>query len=313
MRRIIDGIDRDVWGFNPLSYVIAIGRSGLALAQLVVLIFTPAPYLFVPIFGQGDPLICNKSLDAVSIYCVGDKAISIGAAHVILIACFLIVASGLLPRYTSILHFWATFSLSNAVTLPDGGDTVVQFASLFLVFICLPDGRLWQWSKRPVRSQGSFAAALRGISWGAHWALRVQMAYIYIHSAMAKLSVENWSEGSAIYYIIRGDFFGTGNILQGLALAITGVPIFALALTWGTILSESFISLSCIAKNATFQFTGFTVSLLLHLGIIAFLGLWSFGTIMIFSVLLATSRGVSSTIFRLKSARSLESKILASS
>lgn len=291
----ISSLDRDIWSFNPRSRVIAFARSGLALSQLLTLLFTPATHLYeVPILGQPPTGQCTKFTEQLSLFCVAGE-LPDDIIQILMVLGLVIVISGLLPRVTSVLHFWISYSFAHAVALPDGGDTVLIFTTFFLMFVCLPDSRLWQWAQTK-SSVTVRSGALQGISWAAHWALRCQVAYIYLHSALAKLSVANWSEGSALYYIVRGEFFGTANFLQDLVFSLTSIPILALALSWGTIILECLIAGSVLSKRPVVQTVGFVACAMLHVGIIAFIGIWSFALAMIFSVMIAGSRGLAPVV-----------------
>jgi antimicrobial peptide system SdpB family protein len=295
---LLSSLDRDIWSFNPQSRVIALARSGLALSQVLTLVFTPAAYLYeVPILGQPSTGQCTRFLENVSLFCVVG-GLPDDIVQILMILGLIVVISGWLPRFTSILHFWLSYSFAHAVALPDGGDTVLVFTTFFLVFVCLPDARIWHWSQSNSWSSARFGA-LQGISWAAHWALRFQVAYIYLHSALAKLSVENWSEGSALYYIVRGEFFGTANFFQGFVFLLTSIPIVALSLSWGTMIVECLIAVSLLSKQPVAQTAGFVACAMLHVGIIAFIGIWSFALAMIFSVMIAGSRGLGPVMYRL--------------
>lgn len=68
---LLSSLDRDIWSFNPQSRVIALARSGLALSQVLTLVFTPAAYLYeVPILGQPSTGQCTRFLENVSLFCV---------------------------------------------------------------------------------------------------------------------------------------------------------------------------------------------------------------------------------------------------
>ncbi|ASN20164.1 hypothetical protein CGK93_11155 [Arthrobacter sp. YN] len=298
--RIISSLKNDIWSFNPQSRIIAVARSGLALSQVLTLLLTPAPYLYsVPILGQPSTGQCTRALENVSLFCIASE-LSDEVVQVLMIIGLIVVTSGFLPRFTSILHLWLSYSFAHTVALPDGGDTVLVFTTFFLVFISLPDNRLWHWSQGHSRSTTRFGA-WQGISWAAHWALRIQVAYIYLHSALAKLSVENWSEGSALYYIVRGEFFGTANFLQSFVFFLTSVPIVALTLSWGTMIMEAVIAGTLLSRRPIVQTAGFVACVLLHVGIIMFIGIWSFALAMVFSVMIAASRGLGPVMIKLLS------------
>lgn len=285
-------IYRDVCSFNPESAGVAAGRTGLAIAQLILLVFTPAAYLFVPVAGQKQAPVCD-GMRGITAYCFGGS-LDPAAVQVLLILGLLLVASGLLPAITSVLHVWLTYSISASIALPDGGEIIAQVATLFIALICINDRRLWHWRKSSRPNPES--AALNGVSWAGHWGLRVQVAFVYANSSIAKMSVAAWADGSALYYVTRGSFFGSDNFLTPAVLAVTSWPLGTLALTWGTLLAELLIALFLIIGQRKARLSALALCVLLHVGIILVIGLWTFGIVMISVVTIACSREIDPVI-----------------
>ncbi|WP_407319278.1 HTTM domain-containing protein [Isoptericola halotolerans] len=192
----------------------------------------------------------------------------------------------MVPRWTAPLHFWLTLSFSSAITLPDGGEYVAQIVTMFLVLVCVGDRRWWHWRTTP---QGASPYA-RAVGWAGHWGIRIQMAFIYIYSALAKLPTDHWTDGTAMYYVARGAYFGNKNFLEPIVLWATSVPVMALCLAWGTLAAEVLLGVCILSGSRRLQRVGLVVCVSLHVAIIAVIGLFSFGMVMMASVLIATSR-----------------------
>lgn len=270
------------------SYVAA-GRLIIALAQISVLLFTPTEALFVPVGGVEAVESCTRFANTASPYCWFPDSRSLVSWF--LIAGLVWVASGFLPQVSSFLHIWISFSLAQSISLPDGGDYVAQVVTVFVAFITLGHGRLWLWRRSPQTGKPSIRIS---IAVGFMWVLRVQMAWIYLNSALSKVSVPEWQEGSALYYVVRMEMFGASEPLVGVLLWLTSVPFITAIASWGTILTECTIAVLILSPGRKAA-VAFLISALLHVAIIAVIGLFSFALIMIGSMLIASSAGLHST------------------
>ncbi|MEZ0167022.1 sporulation-delaying protein SdpB family protein [Kineococcus sp. LSe6-4] len=276
LRRVSDGI---AWFDVRTSRNIAWARSLIAVAQLSILVFTPANFLFVPVGTEPAGPSCN-AYNAWTAYCALDE---FDASYIswALVAGLILVISGFWPRVTGILHVWVTFSISTAIQLPDGGEAAAQVVTVFFALILLSDNRRNHWI---IDTSSRKTSTLTPISWAASWGLRLQIFWIYISASVAKFSVPEWQEGSAIYYVARQVFFGVDGPLEGLLLWATSQPLLSLAITWGTMIGEIAIAILVLLPYRVARFS-LVLTMVFHGGIILVIGLWSFGLIMIASVL----------------------------
>lgn len=282
-RRLIG--DR-VAAHHPESVVLGWGRTVLALAQASVLAFTPAAYLFVPVGPHDGKPVCEGWARA-SAFCLG------GGEHLqliswVLVALLLVVASGLLPRYLSIVHFWVAISISQSISLPDGGEAAAQAVTLFLVIASANDRRLFHWQRSTTARRDSW---WQGVAWAGSWGVRLQVAYIYLNSSLAKLAVEPWQDGSATYYVSRMESFGAAGLADDLIRSATAQPVIALATAWGTIVLEFAIAWFLVAGGRRHALA-LGICVLLHLGILVQLGIVSFALIMVGAVTCAAASGL---------------------
>lgn len=129
--------------------------------------------------------------------------------------------------------------------------------------------------------------------------VRIQVAYIYLNSALAKLPVDPWAEGSATYYVARMENFGAAGLFADLFRWATGITLIALLSTWGTILAETLIALFLLRRGSR-QAVAAVISAALHVLIVLQIGILSFGFIMVGAVLCAASRGIDAYAPRLR-------------
>lgn len=269
------------------SRLFGIGRTTMALAQLSVLVLTDPSYYFLTVGENNINDSCADALIPISLYCF-----SPGNSHIanyIAVAILVVVASGILPRYTAVLHFWVSFSIASTISLPDGGESVMQVMTLFMMIACLGDNRLWHWqSPRDKQPSG----LLLGVSWAGSWFVRIQIAYVYLNSGLAKLAVEQWQEGTATYYVSRMEYFGAAGLFDDQFKALLSVPVFALASTWGTIAVEVLLALFIVSNSSRLSKFAILLSALMHVMIALMIGIVSFAVIMTSSVIVACSYSI---------------------
>lgn len=283
MRSVLDPVMRYVSGFDPRTRWLAWGRTVLALGQLSALLLTPAKYLFPPVLGQTQAPECSNVLQQSSIYCLGGSE-SLATKQICIILVLLVVASGVYPRWTSVLHFWASLSIGVSIALPDGGESVARIATLLLIPVCAGDSRRWQWRK-PAGATGPRAQA-----WGFAfiWALRAQMSFIYADSAISKFGVADWANGTAEYYIVRDPLFGSSGPLGGLMHWGTSFALGTLTLTWGALVAELALAFLMLTPRRGKRLL-IALDTGLHGMIILSMGLWSFGLVMIGAAVAAST------------------------
>jgi antimicrobial peptide system SdpB family protein len=250
-------------------------RTTLSCGFLLSLLATDFKYYFVPVIGTSSPQ-CG-GIRAGSIVCLLD-----GTSHGAALAWFMmtaslaVVATGYRPRYTALLHLYATYSFSTSITLPDGGEAIGLIAVLLLTPLALMDNRRWHWST----PETSLAPTTTGIAIIASWAIRIQFAFIYAHATIAKFGVPEWAQGTAEYYFVRDPAFGDGGPLRNLSLWVTNFPIGTLALTWGVLVLELIVGFLALLP-AQWRKWALPLDIVLHLGIALTIGLWSFAIVMV--------------------------------
>lgn len=252
----------------------AIGRSLLALATASELIFTRPAALFTTV-GPATGPSCSTA-PAVSLFCLGDSHQFVSARWWLAVAVLLLVASGYRPRYATIAHLWIAFSVATSVTLPDGGDAIALIVVLLISPMCLADPRRWQWAAPRARMR----PIGRTVAYLSFWGLRVQIAYLYADSAIAKMGVEDWQNGSAFYYFVRDRTFGAAGPLTPIWMWLSDQALTTLATTWGAIALELTIALFTLLRRR-WRLAAFWLGLGLHTLIFLSMGLFSFSLVMV--------------------------------
>lgn len=268
------------WYWSPLQ---GTGRSLIAVAQITILIFTPASRL-APEGILSSERQC-EGIKSASAYCIWDGHEQV--VNYIFAVLLLVVIVGYYPFVISLIHFYITISLSGFITVPDGGDFVAVPATMALVLLGISDKRTNHW--HAVRVPDSALGARFGVGVAAAWCLRFQVSYIYLNAAVAKLFPEEWQAGTAFYYVTKSEMFGVSGWLEKPVDFIVQFPLSTIAFTWGTILFEALMSLVFIIGSRKLRQVAVVACIIFHIGIALLIGIVSFATIMIGIVTVANS------------------------
>ena len=190
---------------------------------------------------------------------------------------------GYFPQITGILHFWVTHSFHSASPILDGGDQIATILTAMLIPISMMDRRKNHWSNSTNQSDLS-------IFWGKliFKIISLQVSFIYFNTAVEKLyKLSEWKNGTAMYYIFNGEYFGLTDFFLALFNPIINSK-YVLLFTYWIVFSHLFLSyLLFIEREKKYKFI--SIGFLLHGGIAFFMGLWSFSFVMIGALVLYLS------------------------
>jgi antimicrobial peptide system SdpB family protein len=249
-----------------------IARSLLALGTLLTLAFNDINLLMKPM-GTFSPMAEYRTMTDWSIFYLLPNHLEL--AKWICIGILFLVLIGWRPRFTAIFHWWITFSYASSAMLIDGGDQVTQIMTLFLIPICLIDNRKWHWSTKAEKAPKVSRKMMLIVALSCFFMIRVQVALVYFHAGVGKLPVEEWSNGTALYYWLSNPNFGLTDGLQAWILPLFTHPVVVTFVTWGVLLLEIFLFLG-IAISKRWRPYLLVAGLTFHFGIIVVHGLVSF-------------------------------------
>jgi antimicrobial peptide system SdpB family protein len=258
----------------------------LALAELTVLTASPERLLFGYTPGSPPDQLCS-GVGAATLWCIG-KSQSHDAAQVIAIMILSAVAAGLWPRWLYVPHWYVAFSVATRLVVPDGGDEVAQILTLLLIPICLGDDRWCHWT-RPSRPM---SPVWHGSAFAATLLLRCQVAIIYFDAALSKLAFPAWRSGRAVPILLNDPQFGLPPELRGLIERFLVPAPMSAAITWTVLAIELSVGASMLLGIRARR-VGFVLGVCLHAAIMAAMGLFSFGLIMISLLTVVSSGGFS--------------------
>lgn len=282
LTRLGDWIYARVSRHAPHTNVYGTARTVLALGTLGTLVFSDIHSIFRPAVGLPNVPTCVGT-SAASLYCVlGGSHLEL--ARVISIIVVVVVASGWRPRYTALPHWYVVASLFASGILVDGGDQITSILALLIMPVALTDPRKWHWD--PPRDVAAQRRSLR-ISEAAAWTLafsclfmiRLQVAGVYFQAAVSKMRVNEWRDGTAVYYWFTDPWFGFAEPLRSAFMPVLASAIGVSSLTWGAMMLEIFLFAGLIADKRA-RAVLLWLGLGFHLGIAVVHGLLSFALAM---------------------------------
>ena len=263
---------------TPWTDVYGLARTLLALGTAGTILFNPSTTLFGPLRAPSLLRPCFGPA-AFSCFCLVSppyQELTRWAAGLGL----LVVASGWRPRYTGVLHWWLSYSFALSAVTIDGGDQIAAALALLLLPVTLTDARRWHWQSAPAGGGELRGTLMRLLAIAALLAVRVQVAGVYFHAAIAKFSVEEWRDGTAFYYWLGDPVVGArgwvGHVMGRLLEHDVTAPI----LTWGAIAIEVFLFMALTMPKKAWGFA-LGVAIPFHLLIAVFFGLTSFSLAML--------------------------------
>jgi antimicrobial peptide system SdpB family protein len=255
---------------EPWTRSLGWARTLLALGTLLTLVFNDISTLF----GTPDGLLHDKH--AISWFASANLFV-LGSMHLewarwLAVLILAVTASGWRPRITAFPHWWITWSLWTACIPVDGGDQLGAVLTLLLLPVALTDTRKshWQHTVSHIRAvwQIRFASV-------AVILCRVQVAAVYFHAAIGKLGVEEWRDGTAVWYWFLDPAIGAPRWAHDVLAKALANPWIVVGITWGTIALELLLA-AALFYSMRYRKQLFPCALLFHVGIVLVHGLASF-------------------------------------
>jgi antimicrobial peptide system SdpB family protein len=250
----------------PFTNAYGLARSILALGTLLTLVLNPSAALFV---SKNFTINHNFILAEWNMfYLLGFENLIYAKALAIVL--LLLVISGYVPQVSGVLHWWVSYSFFNAAVIVDGGDQITSVITLLLIPVTLCDPRMNHWHEpKPGNSIRNFTGML------FLFLIQIQVCILYFNAGIAKFAVAEWADGTAMYYWISHNTFGSAGLLRRLMLPVIRNPLLVLLLTWSSILVELLLFAGIFLRQKQ-KMLLLRAGIIFHLLIFIFLGLGSF-------------------------------------
>ncbi len=247
-----------------------LSRTLLAFSLLLTLVFNSNYVLF----GLDILHLNNPVFDYNFFYILKNNLV---LAKLIAILILLFVISGYFPRYFGFLHWYITYSFFLSSDVADGGDHIASNITLFLIPLTLLDNRKNHWNLN-VQPINKFKLYFTN---SIYFLITIQACTIYLHAFVGKLSVEEWKNGTAVYYWFTHNHFGINPYFKNLTITLLSNKYFVIIISWG-VLALEFILASCIVLPQSYKkrYTFLFIGIFFHFGIMLIHGLVSFFFVM---------------------------------
>ena len=183
----------------------------------------------------------------------------------------ILVVSGYRPRYTVVLHWWISFSYISSAAIVDGGDQISTILTFLLIPFGLLDGRKFHWLQASTKSFKTTNLFLN-VVWNI---IRLQIAVVYFFAAVEKFKVNEWVNGTSLYYWLTHNVHGMPDWLSIMTYPILTSPVLLPMMTWSIITLELLLAGSLFIEKKYWKYF-FIFGVVFHIGIALFLGLISF-------------------------------------
>ncbi|MEC1670694.1 sporulation-delaying protein SdpB family protein [Bacillus mojavensis] len=275
---MLENIKQTITGWderNPWTNVYGLARSIIALSSLLTLLVNHPSLIMKPASGISSYPACKMNF---SLFCLGENNyMMLNLVRWICIAILVLVVIGWRPRITGILHWYVSYSLQSSLIVIDGGEQAAAVMTFLLIPITLTDPRKWHWSGRPDDAEGQRTIG-KITAFISYFVIRLQVAVLYFHSTVAKLSQQEWVDGTAVYYFAQEKTIGFNGFFQELTKPFVTSP-FVVIPTWGTLLVQIVIFAALFAPKKHWRLI-LIIAVFMHEIFAVMLGLISFSIIM---------------------------------
>ena len=264
-------IEESIMNFNCLTNVYGLARSLIALSTLLTLLFNPVHDIFSPMSGIDQYPSGNGLFSLFNLVPANYFYLSI--VKWLFLILLLLIIIGWRPRFTGIIHWYISYSFYTAAATLDGGDQVAVALTFLMIPITLVDSRKWHWNSINFNNDFSRIVAIV-----PYYLIRLQVAIIYLHSFLAKVTREEWINGTAVYYYLQDPLFGLNNFFLTLVNPILNSWLVVIP-TWGTLIVQLVLFGALFAPKNHWKYY-FIVGIFMHEIFAIMLGLFSFSIAM---------------------------------
>lgn len=246
-----------------------LSRTILAIGTLLTLMFNSNYTLFGNIIFSDLNLNENNTLKINLFYLLQDNLI---LCKILCIGVLLSVIIGVYPRITGLFHAYVTWSFFIATDVLDGGDHIASNLTLLLLPLCFMDSSKNHWKEYGIKNK--FSSFFYKI-------IIIQVFFIYLHAFIGKIAVEEWANGTALYYWVTHNHFGINDLFVGIANKLLSNNIVILVITWGVLSVQFLLAANILLRqddNRRFYFLLFGI--IFHFMILLVHGLFSFFFVM---------------------------------
>ncbi len=248
--KIVKNKIAEIISYSNIYEIYGNARSILALALFITLIFNNPIDLFYPYQNYFNPY----GFDANNPFFKYTLFILFTSKHVYLsyylsLFILLLVIIGWRPRITCILHWYVIYSFVTSCVMIDGGDQIHAIIALFLIPVGLFDNRKYHWNKAIPLSNKNLEELRSFVGNLIKYTIKIQVAFLYFQAFSSKLNIEEWQNGTAIYYWLNDSFFGAPDWLLTYLNVILKYTVVVTVITWTSLLIEMLLFMGLLVDK----------------------------------------------------------------
>jgi len=122
--------------------------------------------------------------------------------------------------------------------------------------------------------------------------ISLQIFTIYFFASVGKFKVDEWKNGTALYYWFTQPLFGVTSFFKPFIDLLLSSPVVTTLLNWSVLVIELLIALSIFAPDNRRKRIIISIGILFHFFIGLFMGIVSFSFVMCSALLILISNSV---------------------
>lgn len=254
--------------------VIGLSRSLLAVSGLSIFLFNDMSVILFNGSPRGIVMLPKEMiLNELNVFSIFPEKYYF-FSWLLCVLILVLVLIGWRPRITALPHCWLLYSFFHYTMIPNGGDQIALVLSLLLLPINLLDNRKWHWQRATCVSR-DFKVIYNLFLLFFLILIKLQVSALYLEAATSKFQVEEWVNGTAVYYWFTNPMFGASGWVLSFLKPILGNSYGVTLLTWGAIFIELLLFMG-IGMKKKYKFYLLFVGISFHFGILLIHGLVSF-------------------------------------
>lgn len=255
---------------SPWSTSLGMARALIALGTFLTILFNDTNSLFFNLINQVDTNKINLFHYKYSLFVLLKDHLIL--ARIFAIGVLLTVIYGWRPRLTCIAHWYITFSFFIAGSTTDGGDQISAILTFLLIPIGLTDPRKNHYKSPSTFNSNYYFLEIAKVS---SFFIGIQMSILYLDASISKFQVDEWVNGSIVWYWFQDPVYGVNDFFKGWLVNMMHFPPAILAISWGTLFIEILLGMGILAAKKT-KYKLFILGVIFHFLIFLIHGLGSF-------------------------------------
>lgn len=220
-------------------------RALFALSTFLTLVFNKNNILFPESIEINYNALNQSFLREINLFWLLQNELFLAKSIAILILVLVII--GIYPKFTVIPHWWVSSSFLLSSQAIEGGDQLIAIITLLFIPIGLTDKRKWHWVHSDTldlkfKNRRFFINSF-------YIVIRIQIFILYLQAFIGKLSVDEWLNGTVLYYWFEDNIFGLNQNFRNLVFPLLENYFIISLLTYSVLILELILALALVMET----------------------------------------------------------------